>query len=138
MRNRAKCRKCKEIIESFALEDIIGCSCGTIAICGGNVKFQCWSDSWVDFIRIDEDGNEITVKVLNTEEAGKQVTSDVKQLYIEEKPLPKPDKKELLNELDLMIKNIEGLPQNALYAPVTHYDLVSALILVSALLRADD
>ena len=46
-------------------------------------------------------------------------------------------KAELLSELEMMIKNIEGLPSHALILPINHYDFCSLLILLSALLRED-
>ena len=46
-------------------------------------------------------------------------------------------KKKLLDILDEMIKTYENLPQGAMLTPVTNYDLVSVLLLVSALFRAD-
>jgi len=49
----------------------------------------------------------------------------------------KMSKQDLLEMLDEMIKNIEGLPPGAMLTPITHYDHVSLLILLSALLKAD-
>lgn len=46
-------------------------------------------------------------------------------------------KEELLKELSIMIENIEKLPPHALLAPINHYDLASALMLLLAILRAD-
>jgi len=50
----------------------------------------------------------------------------------------KPTKEEMLQMLDEMIKNIEGLPLNAMIMPVNHYDWCSLLILLSGVLRAKD
>jgi hypothetical protein len=47
-------------------------------------------------------------------------------------------KSELLDMLNEMIKNIEALPVVAMTSYITHYDLYSALVLMSALFRADD
>ena len=46
-------------------------------------------------------------------------------------------KKKLLDILDEMIKTYESLPQSAMIAPVTNYDLVSVLLLVSEFFRVD-
>lgn len=54
----------------------------------------------------------------------------------EEKEL-RLNKEELLNELRIMIENVEKLPPNAMLAPINHYDFASALILLSAIFRAD-
>ena len=47
-------------------------------------------------------------------------------------------KKELLDMLSEHVKAFERLPQHAMMTPITHYDLSSFLILVLAILRADD
>lgn len=46
-------------------------------------------------------------------------------------------KEELLDMLTEMIKGIEALPVVAMTSYITHYDLLSALLLVSALFRAE-
>lgn len=126
MKNRAKCKKCNSIIESFHEYDYVGCKCGEIAITGGNQKLECFANDWKNFLRVDENGNEILVKVKDV---------DVKPIDIEEKP--KPTKAELIDMLDEMIRNIEGLPKHGLESPVNHYDLLSSLLLVSSILRSD-
>lgn len=125
MSNRAKCKKCKSIIESFHEFDYVTCKCGEIAITGGLQTMQCFANEWVNFLRVDDNGNELAVKLKN---------EDVKPLDIEVKP--KPTKEELLSYLDEMIKNIENLPPHGLASPVNHYDLLSSLLLVSSILRA--
>ncbi len=47
----------------------------------------------------------------------------------------KPTREELIEMLDATIENIEKLPQNALYAPVTHSDLWASLILIASILK---
>lgn len=69
-------------------------------------------------------GNEIAVKVTET--------SDVKPLDIQ----TKPNRKELLEMLNEMIKSYDRLPDHAMHAPITHYDFVSALLLVSSIFKA--
>ncbi len=49
----------------------------------------------------------------------------------------RPSKEEMLDMLDEMTKRIESLPPVAMYAPVTHADFCSLLMLISAILRAD-
>lgn len=39
--------------------------------------------------------------------------------------------------LDEMIKSYDRLPQGAMLAPITHSDLLSVLLLLSSLFRAD-
>lgn len=122
MRNRAKCKLCQSIIESFHLNDFVSCKCGEIFVNGGTDDYKCGAGEWSNFLRVDDEGNEIVVKV----------TDEVKPLYNE-----KPNKKELIKLLDEMIKNIESLPPQAMHTSVTQFDLASALLLVSAIFRAD-
>lgn len=48
-----------------------------------------------------------------------------------------PEKKELLDMLDEMRKNIDQLPSHAMLSPVTHCDFSSLIMLLSAILRSD-
>ena len=50
----------------------------------------------------------------------------------------KPKKTQLLDMLDEMIKSYDRLPQHALISPISHYDLLSALLLISEILKSDD
>ena len=90
---------------------------------------RCYAKDFNNFLRVDDEGNEITPKVINKE--------DVKPL---DKALmgetPKPDKKELMFMMDNLISSIENLPKDAMTSPVTHYDLVSALFLIRELFKA--
>lgn len=124
MKNRAKCKLCGSIIESFHGQDDVHCKCGHIFVYGGN-SMQCGAIDWKNFLRVDDQGNEIIVTVKD----------DVKLLDM---PLNKPDKKELFGMLNDMINNIENLPQHAATAPVTNYDLASSLLLISSILHAID
>ncbi len=122
MINRAKCKLCLSIVESLHPTDYVACKCGEIAVDGGSAM-KCFSIRWENFIRIDDQGNEILVKL--------------KEEIVENPNTPRPTKKELLDMLNEMIKNIENLPTNAMSTPITHYDLLSALLLVSAILRTE-
>lgn len=51
--------------------------------------------------------------------------------------IKKPNKKELIEMLDEMNKNIESLPPHALILPINHYDFSALLILLKALFEAD-
>jgi hypothetical protein len=123
MKNIAKCKLCSSIIESFHTTDYVECKCGEISVSGG-AALQCGSKDWNNFRRIDDMGNEIAVKVTET--------SDVKPLDIQ----TKPNRKELLEMLNEMIKSYDRLPDHAMHAPITHYDFVSALLLVSSIFKA--
>jgi hypothetical protein len=125
MKNRAKCKLCKAVIESFHATDYIVCKCGEIAVDGGDA-LRCSAQNWDNFMRVDDEGNEIVVKVKDE--------TNVKPLDM---PIVKPTRKELIAMLDEMIANIERLPSGAMTAPVTHYDLLSALLLVSEIVKSD-
>ncbi len=120
MKNKAKCKLCHSIIESFHDMDYVSCKCGHISVSGGP-KMECSAIDWNNFLRVDDQGNEILVKVKD----------DVKPLYNEN-----PSREDKLKMLDEMIKSYENLPPHALEAPITGYDLVSSLLLVSSILRS--
>lgn len=101
------------------------CKCGEISVDGGS-SLKCFARNWNNFIRVDDNGNEIIVKVKNNDTKPKEIDST------------RPNKKELLAMLDEMIKNTENLPQSAMTSPITHYDFASALLLLSSILRAED
>lgn len=124
MRNRAKCKLCNNIIESLTIHDYITCTCGEISIDGGNTYRRCRAKNWNNFLRIDDEGNEINIKVVEKEES--------KELPI---PIPKPTYDELLDMLQEMINKFEILPDNAMYSPVTHYDHYSLMLLLCALFK---
>jgi hypothetical protein len=47
-------------------------------------------------------------------------------------------KADVLQTISEMRKNIEDLPPHAMVMPLTHYDLLSLLILLSGVLKAED
>jgi hypothetical protein len=121
MKNRAKCKLCNTIIESFHSTDYVMCKCGEIAVDGGEAQ-RCVANDFANFLRVDDQGNEIVVTVIEREVENELLTK-------------RPSKKELLEMLDEMVKNIENLPQNALTLSITHYDLWSALALISQIFK---
>ncbi len=56
---------------------------------------------------------------------------------MEEEKLSKPTRQELIDMLDMMQANIEGLPPAAMTLPINHYDFASLLLLLSALFKAE-
>ena len=129
MRNRAKCKLCSDIIESLHTTDYQKCSCDQIAIDGGPDNFLCFSRDWANFFRVDDKDVEIPVKVSNS---GKTI----EKVEDKEETIAPPSKTELLSELQIMLQNIEQLPPHAMHTPVTHYDLYSFMLVVSALFKA--
>ena len=81
---------------------------------------------WENFLRIDDKGKEIPVRV------------EVKEAAVPVAIETKPTKNELLGMLDEMVKSYERLPQSAMTSPITHYDLLSVLLLVSSLFKSED
>lgn len=129
MKNRAKCKLCQSIIESFHRHDYVSCKCGEIAIDGGQEMCGASARDFNNFLRIDDEGNEIVVQFVEKAE-------DVKPLYNEENIQEKPSKEKMIQILEEMIKNYESLPKHAMESPISHYDLLSVLILLSSILRS--
>lgn len=92
----------------------------------GGDAMKCAANQWHNFLRVDDQGNEIIVTI----------KGDVKP--IDKEPQTKPSKKELIDMLDEMIANIERLPKEAMSSSINHYDLCSLLILLSSIFRLED
>ena len=122
MKNIAKCKLCNTIIESFHSSDYVSCSCGEIAVDGGQA-LRCAARDFANFVRVDDEGNEIVVHIQDNKNSLDMVEKITKQ--------------DLIKRIDFMISGIEGMPPNALSTPLNHYDLVSVLALISAILKAD-
>ncbi len=125
MKNRAKCKLCQSVIESFHATDYVICKCGEIAIDGGPDNYKVSATDFSNFLRVDDNDNEIIVKVQEKPE-------DVKQLDID----TKPSREDLLRMLDDMIKNIDDLPPQAKITAINHYDFGSLLSLLSLILKS--
>lgn len=126
MRNRAKCKLCNSIIESFHRHDYVTCQCGEISVDGGLDYFRCRAGDWSNFLRVDDEGNEI-VPVIKDKEELVPINEEAK----------KPNRDELIDMLEEMMKGYERLPEHAMLSPVTHADLVSVLLLLLSILRSD-
>ena len=64
MKNRAKCKLCNSIVESFHPTDHVICKCGEIELNGGDAMYAKAND-FRNFVRVDDLGNEITVRYEN-------------------------------------------------------------------------
>lgn len=124
MRNRAKCKLCKDVLESFHKHDYVVCSCGEIGIDGGDYYFKSSARDYKNFLRLDDNDNEIPVTL--KDEGSGDVFDRAKDL----------NKQDMLNMLDDMIKSIERLPPHAMGHFITHSDWVSTLMLISSLFKA--
>lgn len=49
----------------------------------------------------------------------------------------KPNKQELIDMLEEMIKNIEKLPLFAMTSPISHYDFCALMILLLSIFKSD-
>lgn len=127
MRNRAKCKKCQSIIESFHNLDLVSCKCGEIFVEGGPDNFKCRAGDFANFIRVDDQGNEIVVTV--KEKENEQEPAE---------PPTKLSKNDLINMLGDMVVNIENLPPEAMYSPINQFDFCSLLILLKSILESND
>ncbi len=134
MRNRAKCNLCKYVIESFHCHDFVECKCKEIHVDGGPDFFRAGANDWKNFIRIDEDGNEIPIKI--------QIVPDSEMPQVMHAPsandqyaVKEPTRDDLLMMLKDAIDVYEKLPQSAMHHPVTHYDLLNAMMIIYAVLK---
>jgi hypothetical protein len=127
MKNRAKCKLCGDIIESLHVHDYVSCKCGEIAVDGGLQYLKAIARDWKNFLRVDDLGNEIEITIQEKEPSPKE---DIR--------LPPPTREELMTMLDDFLKRIEELPPGAGVAPVTHYDMMSFGLILSALFRSFD
>lgn len=118
MRNRAKCKLCEDIIESFHATDLVLCKCGEISVDGGD-SLRCAAKNWNNFMRVDDEGNLIMVTVKDDIEA--------KEGHV----ITKKEKIDMLREL---IESIDRLPNHAQHQPVNHSDLSAALVLLHSIL----
>lgn len=128
MKNRAKCKLCESVLESFHQFDYVECKCGEISIDGGEGVFKCFAKNWDNFLRIDDQGNVIVPKMKQKDEV------DVKPLYTENE---KPTKQDLIKILEDMIKNIENLPEHAMTQSVNQYDLMSLMMILVSIFKSD-
>jgi hypothetical protein len=129
MKNRAKCKKCQNIIESFHLTDYVSCKCGEIAISGGQNKLEAYAVDFTNFLRVDDNDNEVLVEYKDSPKEKPENLSDTPPKVI--------TKKELIDILDEMIKSDESLPEQALHAQLTYYDLIRYMMLISNILKKE-
>ena len=125
MRNRAKCKLCGDILESFFPDDFVRCKCDEISIDGGPTSFKCYAKNWNNFLRVDDEGKEFPVKV--KEKDSEEI--DEKEFNIIKSNSPG----EAIEALRSLIKAYKDLPPVAMSASITHYDMYSALLLMLAI-----
>lgn len=118
MRNRAKCKLCNSIIESFHSYDFVQCTCGEIFVDAGD-GLRCGAKDWVNFLRVDDEGKETPITV----KEGKDTTV-----------VETTDKIDPLEALRQMVAIYGELPKEAQHHPVTNSDMHSILILLEHIL----
>lgn len=79
MRNRAKCKICEEILESFHRHDYVTCKCGEISIDGGQDYWRCSAKDWSNFLRVDDNGNEFSPEIIEKEKNSSEEKPETKQ-----------------------------------------------------------
>jgi thymidylate synthase len=89
----------------------------------GGDSMKCYAKDWNNFVRVDDEGNEIIPKIIDKIE--------------QEERKEKPTKSEIINMIDEMRAKIESLPPHVMTTPINHYDYYSLLVLMSAALRSD-
>jgi hypothetical protein len=124
MKNRAKCRKCESVIESFYADDYVSCKCNAIYVDGGTAM-RCGAYNWDDFLRVDDAGNVIIPKI----------QSDIPRKE-NNKPneIVKSKRQQQLEVINDMITRFESLPQHIMSQPIDHYDFVSLLLFIKSVL----
>lgn len=118
-RNRAKCKKCQEIIEVLENKGYVECSCGEIGI---GADLYAAARNWKNFLRLEE----------NDQEKGVEY-QDKSEKQNEDNPEPFT-KEEMLYELKKTAEIYANVPPNV---PITHHDISVLLLLLLSILKAD-
>jgi hypothetical protein len=79
----------------------------------------CGAIDFINFIRVDDEGNEILVREVQEDGVAHDPIADVD---------------ELIAELRRMAESIEKLPKHVLAASINHFDFLAALWLISEVL----
>lgn len=137
MRNRAKCKLCTSVIESFTLADLVFCKCGEIAISGGLQELNTFFNDPTNFLRVDDDDNEILVKYVENPSESLSEQPD-EQSKTEEQTYPTLSLAQKIDMLQELIKSYEKLPANAMTMPINYYDFVSLMTILLAIFKDKD
>jgi len=111
MINRAKCKLCNDIIESWLPDEIVPCKCGAIAVCDG-AAMRMYPAGSPHFVRVDDRGNEIVVEYVTTKDNEEDHQS----------PQDKESKistDEAIYALERSIEYNDSLPYHERYIPIT-------------------
>lgn len=132
MRNRAKCKLCGDLLESFHRHDYVQCKYKAIAIDGGTDYCRCFAVDWNNFIRIDDEDKEIIPEIIEKDAEEKKKEEGISEM--EAPPLTREDH---IKSIQSIIDRCESLPDHALSMPINHYDYLSLLYLLKAILSIE-
>lgn len=128
MRNRAKCKLCQAIVESFINNEYVTCKCGQLSVMDGPAMRMEFVDE-NNVLRLDDEGNEYPIKYQHQSHEKKEKDETSIGAH-------KLTKDELIAELDSLIKIYNNLPDHAMEQPVTHADHQSLLMILSSIFKA--
>lgn len=97
------------------------CSCGEIFVDGGD-SLKCGCRDWNNFMRVDDEGKEFPVKVIEDSSNFQKDTNT---------------RARILLELEVLLENIQSLPPQAMTTPINHYDFASLLMVLVAIFKED-
>lgn len=129
MRNRAKCKLCGSLIESFHSEDVVYCKCEEICVFGGDAM-RCSAADFANFLRVDDEGREIAV-CYQEKQAQKDAHDTPKEPF---KPITRED---LVDMLDKRIETDDKLPEHVKFSPALNADMIYYMMLISHILKRD-
>ena len=132
MRNRAKCKLCSTTIESTHRHDYVSCACGEISIDGGQDYCRCLARNYSNFLRIDDEGNEIVVKFVDN-----PIKEENEGTLVNPSESVKYTKLELIEQLERLAQSIGALPQSAKFTHVTQDDMQSVIATIALIFRQD-
>jgi len=130
MRNRAKCKQCEEIIESIHSQDYQLCRCGEIFVDGGKEN-QCGAKDWHNFIRIDDNDNEVIPQIIDDGDD----TRDKTDVTLAPTLSAEERKANAIKLFKNMMDTYDRLPAHATHSPISHYDLQAVMITIYEIVR---
>ena len=98
------------MIESYHSTDIMYCECGEIYVEGGEA-LKCGAGDFSNFMRVDDKGNELEVKVVE-EKTTMELFEEMGLKGCIKKE--KPKKEELVKILEEIVNGYEKIPQHGL------------------------
>jgi hypothetical protein len=127
MKNKAKCKLCESIIESFYEYDYVSCKCGEIAVYGG-AGMYCEFKNENNFLRMDENGAEMSIKYLSKDDEHKKNDSPTN-------PPEEISRDELIYSLQQFVEATEKSPNHEKYSYVTQIMLSDCILTILNILK---